>query len=95
MTGTDADAASEGDLLLGGSASGSARGSLGRNGGRSAGKSSRGSARDTIIGMGGRGESDGEFDEGWTTGLEAEEEEISLLGGAGKVRSPTHPADFP
>ncbi|GAA6002729.1 aminophospholipid-translocating P4-type ATPase NEO1 [Rhodotorula paludigena] len=91
VTGTDADAASEGDLLLGGSASGSARGSLGRNGGRSAGKSSRGGARDTIIGMGGRGESDGEFDEGWATGLEAEEEEISLLGGAGKDRHPLPP----
>ncbi|GAA5987421.1 hypothetical protein JCM5350_002754 [Sporobolomyces pararoseus] len=36
------------------------------------------------LGLGGRGESDGEFDEGWTGGLETEdEEEAGLLGGAG------------
>ncbi|BGP43367.1 Putative aminophospholipid-translocase [Rhodotorula kratochvilovae] len=41
------------------------------------GGSTRGRAR--VPGLNGRGESDGEFDEGWTTGLEGEEEEISLL----------------
>lgn len=32
-------------------------------------------------GLQGRGESDGEYDEGWVNGLEAEEEGIALLGG--------------
>lgn len=74
-TATTDDAASDADglLLLGGGGSGSRRGA-------------RGNAR--VPGLGGRGESDGEFDEGWTTGLEAEEEEIGLLqGGKAKVRS--------
>jgi phospholipid-translocating ATPase len=32
-------------------------------------------------GMQGRGESDGEFDGGWTSGLPGEDEEIALLQG--------------
>ncbi|KPV71916.1 uncharacterized protein RHOBADRAFT_56295 [Rhodotorula graminis WP1] len=67
-TGTTDDAASEADGLLGGGA-----GSGSRRGGGRAGAGSR------VPGLGGRGESDGEFDEGWTTGLDAEEEEIGLL----------------
>lgn len=43
------------------------------------------------LGLGGRGESDGEFDEGWTGGLETEdEEEAGLLGGAGHRDSVSH-----
>ncbi|GAA5905553.1 hypothetical protein JCM8208_005769 [Rhodotorula glutinis] len=63
-TGTTDDAASEADGLLGGGS---------RRGGGRGGPGSR------VPGLGGRGESDGEFDEGWTTGLDAEEEEIGLL----------------
>ncbi len=37
------------------------------------------------VGQGGRGESDGGFDEGWETGLQREEEQIGLLGGNSKV----------
>lgn len=57
-------------------------------GGRSAGSRKRGlPGRDgnggMPMGLGGRGESDGEFDEGWTGGLEGEEEEqAGLLGGS-------------
>ncbi|TNY20194.1 putative NEO1-P-type ATPase [Rhodotorula diobovata] len=75
-TATTDDAASDADglLLLGGGGSGSRRGA-------------RGNAR--VPGLGGRGESDGEFDEGWTTGLEAEEEEIGLLQGGKAKNTPT------
>ncbi|GAA5888836.1 hypothetical protein JCM5296_005010 [Sporobolomyces johnsonii] len=64
--------ASEGDLLLGGSSGGGSQPTGGR-------RSRKGSV--VPSGMGGRGESDGEFDEGWATGLEGEEEEIGLLRG--------------
>ncbi|BGP19964.1 Putative aminophospholipid-translocase [Rhodosporidiobolus nylandii] len=64
------DAGSEADLLGGG---GSGR----RRGGRRV---------EMPPGVGGRGESDGEFDEGWATGLDGEEEEIGLLGGDGRGR---------
>lgn len=37
------------------------------------------------VGQGGRGESDGGYDEGWSTGLQGEEEAIGLLGGSAKV----------
>ena len=37
------------------------------------------------VGQGGRGESDGGYDEGWETGLQREEEQIGLLGGNSKV----------
>lgn len=64
-------------------------------GGRSRGATSRGKDRysdaadeeDADLlgggppGLSGRGESDGEYDEGWMNGLEGEEEGIALLGG--------------
>lgn len=67
-------------------------------GGRSAGSRKRGlPGRDgnggMPIGLGGRGESDGEFDEGWTGGLEGEEEEeAGLLGGSREQVSTTSPS---
>jgi len=67
-------------------------------GGRSAGSRKRGlPGRDgnggMPMGLGGRGESDGEFDEGWTGGLEGEEEEeAGLLGGSREQVSTTSPS---
>ncbi|GAA5907740.1 hypothetical protein JCM6882_008960 [Rhodosporidiobolus microsporus] len=84
--GTD-DAGSEADLLGSfsgaGEAGSSAGGSRGKGKLRKAAKGTPGIPQ----GMGGRGESDGEFDEGWTTGLEGEEEEIGLLGGSGRDKT--------
>ncbi|BGP30889.1 Putative aminophospholipid-translocase [Rhodotorula toruloides] len=45
------------------------------NGGQGYGKGRR-----VPPGLGGRGESEGEYDEGWSTGLDVEQEEIRLLG---------------
>ncbi|GAA5973244.1 hypothetical protein JCM21900_001016 [Sporobolomyces salmonicolor] len=73
----DRGSASEGDLLLGG-------GGGGRGGGAGSGRRKGSVAVGGMglpPGMGGRGESDGEFDEGWATGLEGEEEEMGLLRG--------------
>ncbi|BGO95468.1 hypothetical protein NBRC10512_006146 [Rhodotorula toruloides] len=53
------------------------------NGGQGYGK-----ARRVPPGLGGQGESEGEYDEGWRTGLDVEEEEIRLLGQDSTTRSP-------
>ncbi|GAA5838244.1 hypothetical protein JCM3766R1_001874 [Sporobolomyces carnicolor] len=45
------------------------------------------------MGLGGRGESDGEFDEGWTGGLETEDEEEAGLLGRGKRDAPMASSD--
>lgn len=96
------DAQSEADSLLGGgggsSSAASARpGDLSRGTNHARGlpkrtpRSRRAEEAAAIIpvGLGGRGESDGDYDEGWRTGLEVEEEEIGLLaaGGSDRVRS--------
>ncbi|GAA5858648.1 hypothetical protein JCM8547_001405 [Rhodosporidiobolus lusitaniae] len=89
VTGTTGDGdGSEADLLGFGEATSS---SGGRRKLRKTGR-----APSTPAGMGGRGESDGEFDEGWTTGLDGEEEEIGLLGGSrNKTPNPRHPSTSP
>lgn len=82
------DAHSEADSLLGGiEPDPNSRGT------RRSGRTARGRRGEAAIpvGLGGRGESDGDFDAGWTTGLEAEEEEIGLLasGRLDRVRRET------
>ncbi|BGP27606.1 Putative aminophospholipid-translocase [Rhodotorula toruloides] len=60
-----------------------AGGLLDRRSGRDGRRSQRkgeGRGRPIPPGLGGRGESEGEYDEGWSTGLDVEEEEIRLLG---------------
>ncbi|PRQ71214.1 hypothetical protein AAT19DRAFT_10754 [Rhodotorula toruloides] len=51
-----------------------------RRDGRVNGGQGYGKGRRIPPGLGGRGESEGEYDEGWSTGLDIEEEEIRLLG---------------
>ncbi|BGP35322.1 Putative aminophospholipid-translocase [Rhodotorula toruloides] len=51
-----------------------------REDGRVNGAQGYGKGRRVPPGLGGRGESEGEYDEGWSTGLDVEEEEIRLLG---------------
>ncbi|GAA5838969.1 hypothetical protein JCM11251_007842 [Rhodosporidiobolus azoricus] len=95
-TGATDDAGSEADLLgsfggrEGGSSAGGSRGNgkMRRGGGARSAKGTPGIPQ----GMGGRGESDGEFDEGWTTGLEGEEEEIGLLAGGGRDQRDRRPS---
>ncbi|POY73046.1 putative Phospholipid-translocating ATPase [Rhodotorula taiwanensis] len=82
------DAHSEADSLLGGiEPDPNSRGT------RRSGRTARGRRGEAAIpvGLGGRGESDGDFDAGWTNGLEAEEEEIGLLasGRLDRDRPPT------
>ncbi|GAA5989868.1 hypothetical protein JCM10908_002355 [Rhodotorula pacifica] len=89
------DAQSEIDSLFGAGGSSTAADGAGRAE-TSRGVGQRGLPRRTArtrreeagipVGLGGRGESEGEFDEGWTTGLEVEEEEIGLLAGGGSDR---------
>lgn len=96
------DAQSEADSLLGGVAGSSSAASARPVDLSSRGANQRGLPKRTPrsrredeaaavipVGLGGRGESDGDYDEGWRTGLEVEEEEIGLLasGGSDRVRS--------
>ncbi|GAA6011603.1 hypothetical protein JCM10207_002676 [Rhodosporidiobolus poonsookiae] len=94
--GDTTDAASEADLLTNGASStGGGRGAR-RSRLRKAARPG-GMERRLPTGMGGTGESEGEFDEGWIGGgLDGEEEEVGLLGGGGgrkdRRASPSAPA---